>query len=77
MSEGRLWFQYVGYDYAAYMYYMDLDFRRARKAIEFNHSLTQFEKQRSRSIAFTLNILSVEVIICFLNQWLRLWKPLH
>ena len=34
------WFKCIGYDYMAYMDYMDLDVICQRKAIEPNHSLT-------------------------------------
>ena len=40
VSIGRWLFQCIGYDYMAYMDYMDLAVCCSRKAIKLNHSLT-------------------------------------
>ena len=38
LCEGKYWFQCIGYDYTAYMDYMDLAV--PKKVVKFNHSLT-------------------------------------
>ena len=37
LYEGRQWFQCIGYEYMAYMDYMDLAVRCPRKAVKLNH----------------------------------------
>ena len=42
LCNGRWWFQNIGSDDTAYMYYMDIDVRHPREAVKINHSLTNF-----------------------------------